>query len=90
MGEKLFSPTIQYPHRLAVPYNRDTVAIILVKNSATPVCGWLPVMDVHLDEDTISAIHAECELSLAGYVVSDGSNLVMPTTAHIFSGTVKI
>ena len=52
------------------------------------VRGWLPVMDVHLDEDTIAAIHAECELLLAGYVGTDGNAFVMPTSAHIFSATV--
>ena len=44
--------------------------------------GWLPVLDVHLDEATIAAIHRECEASFSSWCESGGENFVMPISAH--------
>lgn len=47
--------------------------------------GWLPVMDVHLDEPTIQRILAAAERALAHLVTEDGT-LVFDSPAHIISG----
>lgn len=48
--------------------------------------GWLPVMNVHLNEEMIRAIHAACARRLAGYNNAVDGAFVMPTSAHIFRG----
>lgn len=47
--------------------------------------GWLPVMGVYLDEDTIARILAEAETALARFVTDDGT-LLFDSPAHIVSG----
>jgi SAM-dependent methyltransferase len=47
--------------------------------------GWLPVMDVHLDEEQIRRVHGACATALAGYVDARSGNIVLPTSAHIVS-----
>ena len=44
--------------------------------------GWLPIMDVHLDEDLIQSILAEADEVLDGYVDESGE-MVFPVSAHI-------
>jgi len=48
--------------------------------------GWLPIMNVHLNETMIDAIYYECQRLLAHYNETEGSRFVMPTSAHIFTG----
>ena len=48
--------------------------------------GWLPIMDVHLDESMIDAIYRECQASLLSGNGTDSGKFVMPTSAHIFTG----
>ncbi len=48
--------------------------------------GWLPVMDVHLDEETIARIRAASREQLAGYVDGVTGRLEMPESAHILVG----
>lgn len=47
------------------------------------VRGWLPVMDVHLSEDVISAIHAECRRILNRYENGPHKGLRLPMSAHL-------
>jgi hypothetical protein len=47
--------------------------------------GGLPVVDIHLRVGTITAIHAECQGSLAGYVDTTDGDCVMPMSAPILS-----
>lgn len=47
------------------------------------VRGWLPVMGVHLSEDLISAIHAECRKCLRHYESEIDGTLTLPMSAHI-------
>jgi SAM-dependent methyltransferase len=49
--------------------------------------GWLPVMNVNLDETQIASIHQDCATSLAHYQDEASSRITLPTSAHIFSGT---
>ncbi|MCG6890318.1 MAG: methyltransferase domain-containing protein [Gammaproteobacteria bacterium] len=49
--------------------------------------GWLPVMNVNLDETQIRAIHQDCETSLARYQDGATGGFTLPTSAHVFSGT---
>ncbi len=46
--------------------------------------GWLPVMGVHLDDDTIDAIFRECERELGAYKSS--REFTMPVSAHLVAG----
>jgi len=46
--------------------------------------GWLPVMGVHLDEQTIERVLAEAERRLAGF--TDGGQVTFDSPAHIVSG----
>ena len=46
--------------------------------------GWLPLMGVHLDADTIERTLGEAEAALAPYLCEDGS-LRFPTRAHILT-----
>jgi SAM-dependent methyltransferase len=48
--------------------------------------GWLPVMGVHLDEDTIAGILDEAETALAHYVNAQGE-AEFDVSAHILSGS---
>jgi SAM-dependent methyltransferase len=50
--------------------------------------GWLPVMDVHLEEDTIERILAEAEKALARFVTDDGE-VVFDSPAHIVKGVSR-
>lgn len=50
------------------------------------VRGWLPVMDVHLEEDEIEAIHAECRLRFGRYAAAADGSFALPMSAHVFSG----
>jgi SAM-dependent methyltransferase len=47
--------------------------------------GWLPIMGVVLDEETIGAVLAEAESALAEFVTMEG-DLVFESSAHIVSG----
>lgn len=47
------------------------------------VRGWLPVMGVHLSEEVISAIHAECRRILSRYENGLQKQLRLPMSAHI-------
>jgi len=49
--------------------------------------GWLPVMDVHLDEATIARVELECERHLVACHQPGNPGFVMPTSAHICSGS---
>jgi hypothetical protein len=49
--------------------------------------GWLPVMNVNLDETQITAIHQDCATSLAHYQDEASGGITLPTSAHLFSGT---
>lgn len=51
------------------------------------VRGWLPVMDVHLDEATIGRIVERCRRRMHAYAGGAGGEFVMPTSAHILAGT---
>jgi len=44
--------------------------------------GWLPIMGVHLDEETIDGVLAEAERELAEYVTGSGE-AVFGSPAHI-------
>jgi len=48
--------------------------------------GWLPIMDVHLDEPLIDTIYQECRNLFATYSSTNGGEFVMPTSAHVFTG----
>ncbi len=47
--------------------------------------GWLPLMGVHLSEETIDGILAEAETALAEFVTPDG-DVVFDSPAHVISG----
>lgn len=47
--------------------------------------GWLPVMGVHLEEDTIERILLEAEGALAPFVTDEGA-IVFDSPAHIVTG----
>ena len=47
------------------------------------VRGWLPVMDVHLDEDEIAAVHEECRRALGHYGTT--GTFTLPVSAHILA-----
>jgi SAM-dependent methyltransferase len=49
------------------------------------VRGWLPVMDVHLDEDVIRSVHAACREALGSYIDTATGEILLPTSAHILS-----
>ena len=51
----------------------------------TELRGWLPVMDVHLDEATIRAIHEDCERSLERYRDKHSGQLTLPVSAHVIA-----
>jgi len=51
------------------------------------VRGWLPVMGVHLSETQIRAAHEECRRALARFETPAGGGIVLPTRAHVVSGT---
>ena len=51
------------------------------------VRGWLPVMDVHLSEDVIAAVHAECRENLGRYENGPGGSLAFPVSAHIVTAS---
>jgi SAM-dependent methyltransferase len=53
----------------------------------TELRGWLPVMNVHLDEATIAAIHEDCESSLNHYRNSHSGELTLPVSAHVVTVT---
>lgn len=48
--------------------------------------GWLPIMGVDLDEDTIDSIRAACAERLAEYIDERDGSLCMPGSAHLVSG----
>ena len=48
--------------------------------------GWLPIMGVELDEALIETIRDECEARLRKYVRDEDGSLIMPGSAHVFSG----
>ena len=48
--------------------------------------GWLPVMGINLDDSMVEEIHQICEQRLAHFCNAGSGELVMPTSAHIFSG----
>lgn len=54
---------------------------------AAELRGWLPVMDVHLDEATIAKVELECERRLSAFHESDNAGFVMSTSAHILHGS---
>jgi len=51
------------------------------------VRGWLPVMDVHLSEAQIEAVHAECRNYMRKYEAGRGRAITLPTSAHIVVGS---
>jgi len=51
------------------------------------VRGWLPVMDVHLSDEVIAAIHAECRQHLGRYESTRGKDLALPVSAHILTAS---
>jgi len=52
------------------------------------VRGWLPVMDVHLTEQEIEAVHAECRQHLRSYETGPRREIVLPVSAHVLSARV--
>jgi SAM-dependent methyltransferase len=50
--------------------------------------GWLPMMGVVLDEDTIERVLAEAEVALRVYAASHGE-LAFEVSAHVLSGGAK-
>ena len=48
--------------------------------------GWLPLFDIHLDEEKISEVLAESDQVLKQYETPSGE-AVFPTTAYVFSAT---
>lgn len=52
------------------------------------VRGWLPVMDVHLTEQEIETVHAECRQHLRSYETGPGREIVLPVSAHVLSARV--
>lgn len=51
------------------------------------VRGWLPVMDVHLSEEVIADVHAECRRNLGRYENEYSEGLKLPASAHIVTGS---
>lgn len=49
--------------------------------------GWLPVLDVYLDETTIAEIHAESVAPLERYCDPESGGLRLPASGHIIAGT---
>lgn len=47
------------------------------------VRGWLPVMGVHLSEEVIGNVHAECARHLEHYEQGSGGPVNLPASAHI-------
>lgn len=47
------------------------------------VRGWLPVMGVHLDEETISEVHSACRRSHRNFVNRSDGSLDLPAAAHL-------
>ena len=47
--------------------------------------GWLPIMNVHLNEPEIESIYQACRCQL-GHYNSNSGRFTMPTSAHIFTG----
>jgi SAM-dependent methyltransferase len=52
------------------------------------VRGWLPVMDVHLTEQEIEAVHAQCRQHMQGYETGPGREIILPTSAHVLTARV--
>ena len=50
--------------------------------------GWLPVMGVHLDEDSMRKIHAECSPPLSRYCDVSSGRILLPASAHVLSASV--
>lgn len=50
--------------------------------------GWLPLFDIHLDEDKIGDVLGKSEAALASYVGPSG-NVSFPTSAHIVTARKK-
>ena len=48
--------------------------------------GWLPIMGVDLDPETIETVRAACEERLAGYIDARDGALRMPGSAHVLGG----
>jgi SAM-dependent methyltransferase len=48
--------------------------------------GWLPVMQVYLDEATITEIHEQSRAPLSRYRNSESGRVVLPASAHILVG----
>ena len=50
--------------------------------------GWLPIMNVHLEETQIQAIYEECQRWFSHYNDPIDHRFIMPTSAHIFTASV--
>lgn len=51
--------------------------------------GWLPLMNVHLNEPLVAAIEAECARRFAPWIDPADGVLCTPTSAHILSAARK-
>ncbi len=45
--------------------------------------GWLPVMDVHLDEAVMGRVRERCRRRMRRYGATESGGFTMPTSAHI-------
>lgn len=52
------------------------------------VRGWLPVMDVHLTEQEIEAVHAECRQHLREYEAGPGREIILPVSTHVLTAHI--
>jgi SAM-dependent methyltransferase len=51
--------------------------------------GWLPIMEVHLDDVEIDEIYHECHRSMTGYIDNPNQRFVMPVSAQLLTVAVS-
>ncbi|MCR9138351.1 MAG: hypothetical protein NXI27_20290 [Alphaproteobacteria bacterium] len=71
------------PTRITVETRREQARFANARSIVeAELRGWLPLFDIHLDEEKIANVLAPSENALSGFVTATGE-VAFPTSAHI-------